>query len=91
VFADACIVNDHPLVSFGGQGCLAILINAHWCSAGFPIISHFTEKPPSTLGGFNLGGINASGQVRETMSLVAHVLTTLILKGSCDGELGPYR
>lgn len=32
-------------------------------SAGFPLISHFTKRPLSTLGGFNLGGINASGQI----------------------------
>lgn len=32
-------------------------------SAGYPLISHFTTKTQSTLGGFNLGGINASGQV----------------------------
>jgi len=31
--------------------------------AGYPIISHFTQSQLSTLGGFNLGGINASGQV----------------------------
>jgi beta-glucan synthesis-associated protein KRE6 len=32
-------------------------------SAGYPLISFFTTHPPSTLGGFNFGGINASGQV----------------------------
>jgi len=32
-------------------------------SAGYPIVSHFITPKPSTLGGFNLGGINASGQV----------------------------
>ncbi|GJE84331.1 glycoside hydrolase family 16 protein [Phanerochaete sordida] len=30
---------------------------------GWPIIYHFTRHEPSTLGAFNLGGINASGQV----------------------------
>ncbi|KAF8958578.1 beta-glucan synthesis-associated protein-domain-containing protein [Flammula alnicola] len=34
-------------------------------SAGYPIISHFLAKKPSTQGGFNLGGINASGQIPE--------------------------
>ena len=34
-------------------------------SAGYPLISHFTSRSQSTLGGFNLGGINASGQVRH--------------------------
>lgn len=32
-------------------------------SAGYPLISHFMARRISTLGGFNLGGINASGQV----------------------------
>ncbi len=32
-------------------------------SAGYPLITYFTKKPVSTNGGFNLGGINASGQV----------------------------
>ena len=30
---------------------------------GYPLAVHFTEKVPSSLGGFNVGGINASGQV----------------------------
>ncbi|KAF4622899.1 hypothetical protein D9613_002128 [Agrocybe pediades] len=33
--------------------------------AGYPLASHFTSKTQSTFGGFNLGGINASGQVPE--------------------------
>lgn len=32
-------------------------------SAGYPIISFFTTTPLSTMGGFNLGGTNATGQV----------------------------
>ena len=32
-------------------------------SAGYPIISHFTSAPLSKNGGFNIGGINATGQV----------------------------
>lgn len=32
-------------------------------SVGYPLAVHFTEKVPSTQGGFNVGGINASGQV----------------------------
>jgi beta-glucanase (GH16 family) len=31
--------------------------------AGYPLISHFRTKTQSTLGGFNLGGTNATGQV----------------------------
>jgi beta-glucan synthesis-associated protein KRE6 len=49
---------------------LLILCYTRSCSAGYPIISHFTKHQQSTLGGFNLGGINASGQVsRELMSV----------------------
>ena len=32
-------------------------------SAGYPIITYFTRHPLSTLGGWNLGGINATGQI----------------------------
>jgi hypothetical protein len=32
-------------------------------SAGYPIYSHFTRKAQSRQGAFNIGGINASGQV----------------------------
>lgn len=45
-------------------GCLFVL--AAGCLmlfAGFPIVSHFLTKKPSTQGGFNLGGTNATGQV----------------------------
>ncbi|PWN50880.1 concanavalin A-like lectin/glucanase, partial [Violaceomyces palustris] len=31
--------------------------------AGYPVITFFTQKKASTAGGFNLGGINATGQV----------------------------
>lgn len=31
--------------------------------AGYPLISHFLSEKPSTMGGFNIGGINASGQI----------------------------
>ncbi|KAH9837169.1 beta-glucan synthesis-associated [Rhodofomes roseus] len=31
--------------------------------AGYPIISHFTQHKQSNNGGFNVGGINASGQI----------------------------
>ncbi|KAI9626777.1 hypothetical protein KEM48_010244 [Puccinia striiformis f. sp. tritici PST-130] len=33
--------------------------------AGFPIIDYFIKHPIGTLGGFNLGGINATGQVPQ--------------------------
>jgi len=32
-------------------------------SAGYPLISYFNRHEQSRLGGFNLGGVNASGQV----------------------------
>ncbi|PPQ86654.1 LOW QUALITY PROTEIN: hypothetical protein CVT25_006838 [Psilocybe cyanescens] len=34
-------------------------------SAGYPIVTHYTEKKQTTQGAFNLGGTNASGQVPE--------------------------
>jgi hypothetical protein len=34
-------------------------------SAGFPILTHFLIKPQTTQGGFNLGGINATGQIAD--------------------------
>ena len=34
-------------------------------SAGYPLITYFTSHPLSNLGAFNLGGINASGQVPD--------------------------
>lgn len=33
--------------------------------AGYPVFSYFTRREPSTQGGFNLGGINATGQVPD--------------------------
>ncbi|EKM61134.1 glycoside hydrolase family 16 protein [Phanerochaete carnosa HHB-10118-sp] len=45
-------------------GCLVVLlVGLLALFAGYPIISHFTKQTQSTLGGFNLGGINASGQI----------------------------
>jgi hypothetical protein len=32
-------------------------------SAGYPLVVHFTEQVGTTQGGYNLGGINATGQV----------------------------
>ncbi|KAI0778254.1 glycoside hydrolase family 16 protein [Trametes elegans] len=47
-------------------GCLFIIFaGLITLFAGYPLITYFTKKPPSTQGGFNLGGINASGQVPE--------------------------
>jgi len=32
-------------------------------SIGYPVISHLTKTSMTTQGGFNLGGINSTGQV----------------------------
>lgn len=48
-------------------GCLFILAaGLITLFAGFPIISWALTKKPDTLGGYNLGGINATGQIPET-------------------------
>ncbi|KAF8973556.1 beta-glucan synthesis-associated [Flammula alnicola] len=45
-------------------GCLIVLcLGLLALFAGYPLISHFTASTPSNLGGFNIGGINASGQI----------------------------
>ncbi|KAJ7706348.1 beta-glucan synthesis-associated [Mycena rosella] len=47
-------------------GCLLILgLGLITLFAGYPLISHFTEQPLSFFGGFNVGGINATGQVPQ--------------------------
>ena len=38
-------------------------------SAGYPLITYFTMSKQSTLGGFNLGGVNASGQIPDIPGL----------------------
>lgn len=45
-------------------------MDAH--SAGYPIITYFTGTELSNQGGFNLGGINASGQVRLLILFELH-------------------
>ncbi|KAF9226685.1 glycoside hydrolase family 16 protein [Gyrodon lividus] len=46
------------------MGCLVILlIGLVTLFAGYPIITYFTRPQMSNNGGFNLGGINASGQI----------------------------
>ena len=55
------VFDDSVLVSV-----VAVLVyNEHLIRhiTGFPILTHFLKKTPSTNGGFNLGGINATGQV----------------------------
>ncbi|KAL9715895.1 hypothetical protein Ac2012v2_000338 [Leucoagaricus gongylophorus] len=47
-------------------GCLTLLLlGLVTLFAGYPLISHFTSRTMSMNGGFNLGGINASGQIPE--------------------------
>ncbi|EJF66762.1 glycoside hydrolase family 16 protein [Dichomitus squalens LYAD-421 SS1] len=41
-----------------GAGIIALCV-------GYPLITYFAKSPQSTLGGFGLGGINASGQVPD--------------------------
>ncbi|TXT13449.1 hypothetical protein VHUM_00816 [Vanrija humicola] len=63
------IVNDRGGSVFTARGvinvgCLFLLfICLLTLFAGYPIITHFTEPSQSTNGAYNLGGINASGQV----------------------------
>ncbi|KAI0268107.1 beta-glucan synthesis-associated [Gloeopeniophorella convolvens] len=45
-------------------GCLVLLcVGIVTLFAGYPVISFFTSKRSSTLGGFNIGFTNASGQI----------------------------
>ncbi|KAG5642292.1 hypothetical protein DXG03_003036 [Asterophora parasitica] len=51
---------------FANLGCLFILGAAIiMLFAGFPILTHFLTKTQTTQGGFNLGGINATGQIAD--------------------------
>jgi hypothetical protein len=65
-------------IAFLGLGLVALLcvpprrvpVRAAPCSralahsGGYPLISHLTKKPLDNHGGFNVGGANATGQVR---------------------------
>jgi hypothetical protein len=48
-----------------GLGILAVTLVSLF--AGFPIVDYFIKHPVGTLGGFNLGGINATGQVPQIL------------------------
>jgi hypothetical protein len=49
-------------------GCLLILATAIvGLFGGYPVLSHFLTRRLTNLGAFNLGGINATGQVMQTM------------------------
>ncbi|KAL0956987.1 hypothetical protein HGRIS_003087 [Hohenbuehelia grisea] len=64
-------VNDHgghvfTVRGLSNLGCLFILcFGLVALFAGYPIITHFTSEPLSTQGGFNIGGINGSGQIPD--------------------------
>ncbi|KAF5363185.1 hypothetical protein D9758_008336 [Tetrapyrgos nigripes] len=52
--------------SFSNLGCLIILVlGLTALFLGYPLIVHFNRIEQSRNGGFNLGGINASGQIPE--------------------------
>jgi hypothetical protein len=52
-------------------GCLGVLLLILvGLFAGYPIIRNFTEQTPTTNGGFNLGGINSTGQVPQISNFV---------------------
>ena len=75
-----------------GAGILTLLyVHAHgprcsscskFYSGGYPMISYFQTRKPSTLGGYNLGGTNGSGQVPEM-----HNHATLIDPDTPDSAL----
>ncbi|KAG2156292.1 glycoside hydrolase family 16 protein [Suillus clintonianus] len=61
-------VRDHnswgPDRGLANIGCLLIMaVGLITLFAGYPIITYFTRTSLSNQGGFNLGGINASGQI----------------------------
>lgn len=61
-------VRDHntwgPDRGLANIGCLLVLgVGLITLFAGYPIITYFTRTALSNQGGFNLGGINASGQI----------------------------
>jgi len=62
----SCIdVSSHITISV--LVCIALFLEGYLNGlsplTGFPILTHFLKKKPSFNGGFNLGGINATGQV----------------------------
>lgn len=54
--------------------CTSQVTDSSPSSAGYPMLSHFLNHPQATLGGFNLGGINASGQVSRQPIITAVTL-----------------
>lgn len=63
-------IRDHntwgPDRGLANIGCLLVLgIGLVTLFAGYPVITYFTRTALSNQGGFNLGGINASGQIPQ--------------------------
>jgi len=57
------------LRALANLGCLIVLlVGCLMLFAGYPILSHFIRKSQTNQGGFNLGGVNASGQIPELSS-----------------------
>ncbi|PWN35093.1 concanavalin A-like lectin/glucanase [Meira miltonrushii] len=67
---------DKKFICFSGRGILNVLVLVILITglltlfAGYPIISHFTGKKESTLGAYNLGGTNGTGQVPIIVSQI---------------------
>ncbi|KAF8965030.1 glucosidase [Flammula alnicola] len=53
------------LRGLGNLGCLFILALGCLMLLCYPILSHFLQKTQTNQGGFNLGGINATGQIPD--------------------------
>jgi len=54
------------LRGLGNLGCLFILVTGiMMLFCGYPILTHFITTTQSTQGGFNLGGVNATGQIAD--------------------------
>jgi len=54
------------LRGLGNLGCLVLLVlGCLMLFAGYPLLTHFTAKKQTNQGGFNLGGINATGQIPD--------------------------
>ncbi|KAJ3550468.1 hypothetical protein NMY22_g456 [Coprinellus aureogranulatus] len=64
-------LNDHGSSFFTARGfvnlgCLSILaIGLLMLFAGYPLLTHLTKKVQTNQGGFNLGGINSTGQIPD--------------------------
>lgn len=72
-------------------GCLVLLVvGLTTLFAGYPLIVYFTRHPLSTLGAFNLGGINSTGQVPELLGnwglIDIHTPQEVYTKAGFDGS-----